>query len=432
MYAGFSASTGNLLSNHYILAWSFSRSKERLQSLDLSNLPQVPLPREEKNKVSPLVIGLVVLLVIPVLIILGGVYLYRRNKYAEVKESWEKEYGPHRFSYKSLYKATNGFSKDCRIGKGGFGEVYRGTLPLSRRIAVKRLSHDAEQGMKQFVAEVVTMGNLQHRNLVPLLGYCRRIGELLLVSDYMPNGSLDQFLFHDQNASPSWLRRISVVKDIASALSYLHTGAKQVVLHRDIKASNVMLDSEFSGRLGDFGMAKFHDHGANLSATAAVGTIGYMAPELIITGPSVKTDVYAFGAFLLEVVCGRRPVEPELQVGKKYLVKWVCECWKQASLLETIDSRMGREFIPEEAEMVLKLGLLCTNAMPESRPTMGQVVQYLNMDLTLPDFSPETPGVGAFMPVSTEASPATVVVPSLRNSSFSISVTHTILDGYGR
>ncbi|CAN8255021.1 unnamed protein product [Cochlearia groenlandica] len=431
MYVGFSASTGNLLSNHYILGWSFSKSKERLQSVDLSLLPQVPLPREEKKKLHPLLIGLVVLLVIPMLMVLGGVYLYRRNKYAEVREPWEKEYGPHRFSYKSLYKATNGFSKDRRVGKGGFGEVYKGTLPLNKHIAVKRLSHDAEQGMKQFVAEVVTMGSLQHRNLVPLLGYCRRKGELLLVSEYMPNGSLDQYLFHNESPSPSWLQRISILKDIASALSYLHTGAKQVVLHRDIKASNVMLDSEFNGRLGDFGMAKFHDHGANLSATAAVGTIGYMAPELITTGTSKKTDVYAFGAFLLEVICGRRPVEPELPLGKQYLVKWVCECWRRASLLEAIDSRLGGTFIFEEVEMALKLGLLCTNAMPESRPAMGQVVQYLSMNLPLPDISPSSSGIGAFMPVSVEASSA-ISSSSLRNSSFSMFVTHTILEGHGR
>ncbi|ESQ37478.1 hypothetical protein EUTSA_v10002842mg [Eutrema salsugineum] len=431
MYVGFSASTGNLLSNHYILGWSFSRSKELLQALDLSKLPLVPPPREEKKELSPLLIGLIILLVILVLVVLGRVYLYRRNKYAEVRESWEKEYGPHRFSYKSLYKATKGFGRDCRVGKGGFGEVYKGILPLSRQIAVKRLSHDAEQGMKQFVAEVVTMGSLQHRNLVPLLGYCRRKGELLLVSEYMPNGSLDQYLFNNQNPSPSWLQRISILKDIASALSYLHTGATQVVLHRDIKASNVMLDSNFNGRLGDFGMAKFYDHGANLSATAAVGTIGYMAPELITMGTSTKTDVYAFGAFLLEVTCGRRPMEPELSVEHKYLVKWVCECWKSASLLEARDPRLGRDFSAEEVELVLKLGLLCTNAVPESRPAMAQVVQYLNLDLPLPDFSPYTPGIGAFMPVSMEALSA-IVFPSLRNSSFSMFVTHTILEGHGR
>ncbi|KAG2329907.1 hypothetical protein Bca4012_020566 [Brassica carinata] len=438
MFVGFSAATGQLTSNQYVLGWSFSRGKELLQNLDLSKLPQAPLPRdvplprdEQPPLLSPPLIGLVILSVILVLLVLGVVYWYRRNKYAEVREPWEKEYGPHRFSYKSLYKATNGFGTDCCVGKGGFGNVYKGTLPLSRHIAVKRLSHNAEQGMKQFVAEVVTMGSLQHRNLVPLLGYCRRKGELLLVSEYMPNGSLDQYLFHDQNQSPSWLQRISILKDIASALNYLHTGATQVVLHRDIKSSNVMLDSDFSGRLGDFGMARFQDPRANLSATAAVGTIGYMAPELITMGTSTKTDVYAFGAFLLEVTCGRRPVEPELPVEKQYLVKWVCVCWKEASLLGTIDPRLGRETLFKEVEMVLKLGLLCTNAKPEARPTMGQVVQYLNLDLTLPDFSLNSPGIGAFMPVSIEAS-SSISASNSRSASIPMFVTHTILRGSGR
>ncbi|KAL0864071.1 hypothetical protein Bca101_043189 [Brassica carinata] len=429
IFFGFSASTGKLTSNQYILGWSFSRSKELLQTLDLSKLPQAPLPKDKPEKLSPLLIGLVVLLVILVLIVLGGLYLYRRNKYGEVRESWEKEYGPHRFSYKSLYKATNGFSRDGLIGRGGFGEVYKGTLPLNRHIAVKRLSHDAEQGMQQFVAEVVTMGSLQHRNLVTLLGYCRRKGELLLVSEYMPCGSLDQYLFHNRNPSLSWFQRISILNDIASAINYLHTGARTAVLHRDIKASNVMLDSEGNGRLGDFGMAGFHDPRANLSSTAAaVGTIGYMAPELMTMGTSTKTDVYAFGAFILEVTCGRRPVEPELPEEKQYLVKWVFECWRRDSLLETRDQRLGGEFVSEEVEMVLKLGLLCTNAVQESRPAMGQVVQYLNQSVPLPDFSPYSPGIGAFMPVSS----FNIGRPSSRNSSRPMFVSHTILEGHGR
>jgi serine/threonine protein kinase len=197
---------------------------------------------------------------------LGGYYLYRRKKYAEVREPWEKEYGPLRYSYESLYKATKGFNKDGRLGKGGFGEVYKGTLPILGDIAVKRLSHNAEQGMKQFVAEVVTMGSLQHKNLVPLLGYCRRKGELLLVSKYMEGGSVDQYLFNGDKPPLSWSQRLAILRDIASALCYL-------------------------------------------SATAAVGTIGYMALELISTGTSTKTDVYAFGAFMLEVTCGRRPFD---------------------------------------------------------------------------------------------------------------------------
>jgi serine/threonine protein kinase len=242
----------------------------------------------------------------------------------------------------------------------------------------------------------------------------------------MSNGSLDQYLFYNQNPSPSWLQRISILKDIASALNYLHSGANPAVLHRDIKASNVMLDSEYNGRLGDFGMAKFQDPQGNLSATAAVGTIGYMAPELIRTGTSKETDVYAFGIFLLEVTCGRRPFEPELPVQKKYLVKWVCECWKQASLLETRDPKLGREFLSEEVEMVLKLGLFCTNDVPESRPDMGQVMQYLSQKQPLPDFSADSPGIGGFMPVSVEPS-STIGIPDS-----SMHVTHSILEGYGR
>ncbi|XP_019058245.1 PREDICTED: probable L-type lectin-domain containing receptor kinase I.6 [Tarenaya hassleriana] len=397
LFIGLSGSTGQLVSYEYILGWSFSRSRELLQGLDILKLPQVPRPKTKYKKPSPPLIALLILLAMIGLAVLGGAYFYRRNKYAEVREAWEKEYGPHRFSYKSLYKATKGFNKDGLLGKGGFGEVYKGTLPLSRQIAVKRVSHDAEQGMKQFVAEIVSMGSLQHRNLVPLLGYCRRKGELLLVYEYMPNGSLDQYLFHNQRPTLSWSQRLVIIKDIASTLSYLHSGANQVVLHRDIKASNVMLDIEFNGRLGDFGMARLHDPGANPTATAAVGTIGYMAAELITMGASTRTDVYAFGAFILEVTCGRRPVEPGMLTEKRYLVKWVCECWKRASLLQASDPRLGGEFSSAEVEMVLKLGLLCTNVLPEFRPTMGHVVQYLNWDLPLPDFSPYTPGVRSIL-----------------------------------
>ncbi|OAP01726.1 hypothetical protein AXX17_AT3G39230 [Arabidopsis thaliana] len=386
---------------------------------------------------------LLVILALIVIAILGGCYLYRRKKYAEVREPWEKEYGPLRYSYESLYKATKGFNKDGRLGKGGFGEVYKGSLPLVGDIAVKRLSHNAEQGMKQFVAEVVTMGSLQHKNLVPLLGYCRRKGELLLVSKYMEGGSVDQYLFNGDKPPLSWSQRLAILRDIACALCYLHTGVSQVVLHRDIKASNVMLNENFQAFLGDFGMARFDDHGANLSATAAVGTIGYMALELISTGTSTKTDVYAFGAFMLEVTCGRRPFDPEMPVEKRHLVKWVCECWRKHSLIDAIDTKLRDKFTLGEVEMVLKLGLLCTSIIPESRPNMEKVMQYINRDQALPDFSPDTPGIGVSTPmvmgipglaitstsVTSSASVPLVSPPSTNNSMF---ISHTILNGDGR
>ncbi|KAL1208594.1 L-type lectin-domain containing receptor kinase I.9 [Cardamine amara subsp. amara] len=429
LFVGFSAATGTAVSYQYILWWSFSTSRGSLQRLDISKLPEVPHPKAPHKNQSLLIIVLPVCLAIVVLAVLAGIYFRRRRKYSEISETWEKEFDAHRFSYKSLYKATKGFSKDEFLGKGGFGEVYRGNLPQGREIAVKRVSHNGDEGVKQFVAEVVSMRCLKHRNLVPLFGYCRRKRELLLVSEYMSNGSLDEHLFDDRKPILSWPQRLVVVKGIASALWYLHTGAYQVVLHRDIKASNIMLDAEFNGRLGDFGMARFHEHGGNAATTAAVGTVGYMAPELITMGASTGTDVYAFGVFMLEVTCGRRPVEPQLQAEKRHLIKWVCECWKKDSLLDATDPRLEGEFIPEEVELVMKLGLLCSNIVPESRPTMEQVVLYLNKNLPLPDFSPYTLGIGTFAPVLVDASSLVVSSASWSCSGpsmFSSSASHSL------
>ncbi|CAN6863064.1 unnamed protein product [Brassica oleracea] len=410
LFVGFSAATGNAVSGHYILWWSFSTGRGSLHGLDISKLPKVPHPKAPHKNLATWIIVLVVCVAVAVLAFLAGVYVHRRKKYSEVSETWEKEFDAHRFSYKSLYKATKGFSKDEFLGKGGFGEVYRGHLPQGREIAVKRVSHNGDEGVKQFVAEVVSMECLKHRNLVPLFGYCRRKRELLLVSEYMPNGSLDEHLFDETKPVLPWSQRLVVVKGIASALWYLHTAADQVVLHRDVKASNIMLDAEFNGRLGDFGMARFHEHGGDAATTAAVGTVGYMAPELITMGASTATDVYAFGVFMLEVACGRRPLEPQLQPEKRHMIKWVCECWKKDALLDATDPRLGDEFLPEEVEMVMKLGLLCSNIVPESRPTMEQVVLYLNNNLPLPDFSPYTVGIGTFAPVLVDA--ASLVVSS--------------------
>ncbi|CAH2069350.1 unnamed protein product [Thlaspi arvense] len=431
MFVGLSAATGQLANNHYILGWSFNRSKASLQSLDISKLPRVPRPKPSYKPPLMLILLLTVLGII-LLVILGGAYLYKRNKYAEVREEWEKEYGPHRYSYKSIYKATNGFHRDGFLGKGGFGEVYKGTLPRDQDIAVKRFSHDGERGMKQFVAEIASMGRLDHRNLVPLLGYCRRKGEFLLVSKYMPNGSLDQFLFHNREPSLPWLKRLAILKGIASALHYLHTGATQVVLHRDIKASNVMLDTEFHGKLGDFGMARFHDHGASPTTTGAVGTVGYMAPELTSMGASTKTDVYSFGAFMLEVACGRRPVEPNMRAEKQFLVKWVCDCWRKKATLDARDPKLrGESSSSRSVELVMKLGLLCTNLVPESRPDMEQVVQYLDGLIPLPDFSPDSPGIGILSPVMVVAS-SSVISNTSAPATESMFMTHSIQYGVGR
>uniref|UniRef100_A0A0D9WV78 Protein kinase domain-containing protein n=1 Tax=Leersia perrieri TaxID=77586 RepID=A0A0D9WV78_9ORYZ len=275
---------------------------------------------------------------------------------------------------------------------GGFGKVYKGVLPSSKlEVAVKRVSHESRQRMKEFVAEVVSIGRIRHRNIVQLLGYCRRKGELLLVYDYMINGSLDTYIYNnDLKPALNWDQRFHIIKGVASGLFYLHDKWEKVVIHRDIKASNVLLDSEMNGRLGDFGLARLYDHGTDLQTTHVVGTMGYLAPELVCTGKaSPLTDVFAFGTFLLEVTCGKRPVNHSAQdnTNTGVLVDWVIEHWQKGLLTNTIDTRLQGRFNIEEACLVLKLGLLCSHPFTKMRPNMQQVMQYLDGDVPLPELT---------------------------------------------
>ncbi|VFQ82814.1 unnamed protein product [Cuscuta campestris] len=303
--------------------------------------------------------------------------------FAEVFEDWEVEYGPHKFKYKDLYIATKGFKDKELLGSGGFGRVYRGVLPATKiEIAVKAVTHDSSQGMKEFVAEIASMGRLQHRNIVHLLGYCRRKGELLLVYDYMPNGSLDKYLYNRPNVTLDWGKRFKVIKGVALGLFYLHEQWEQVVIHRDVKASNVLLDGEFNGRLGDFGLARLYERGTDPKTTHVVGTFGYLAPEYARTGKATpRTDVFAFGAFCLEVATGRRPIESHSQTEVTILVQWVHSCWETGSVLDAKDPNLGSDYAAEEVELVLKLGLICSHSNPEARPTMRQCVQYLQGEI---------------------------------------------------
>ncbi|KAM3691972.1 hypothetical protein ACJW31_08G052000 [Castanea mollissima] len=386
MYVGFSAATGTVTSDHYILGWSFNKSGQA-QSLDVSKLPQPPGQRKSKDKRGQIIMILIIAVVVVLILVTGAIFILRRKKYAEILEDWENEYGPHRFSYKNLYKATKGFSNKELLGEGGFGKVYKGTLRSSNiQIAVKKISRNSKQGMKEFVAEIISMGRLRHRNLVQLLGYCRRKGELLLVYDYMPNGSLDKFLYGNEKPKLNWLQRFQILKGVASGLLYLHEEWEQVVLHRDIKASNVLLDAELNGRLGDFGLARLCDHGANPQTTNVAGTVGYLAPELTRTGRATTfTDVFAFGAFMLEVACGRRPIEIRGLPAEMILVDYVFQCWRKGAILNASDPRLEGSFVKEEMELVLKLGLFCSQSMPAARPSMRQVMQFLDGDVDLPE-----------------------------------------------
>lgn len=243
--------------------------------------------------------------------------------------------------------------------------------------------------MKEFMAEIAILGHLRHRNLVQLIGYCRHRQELLLVYDYMPNGSLDMYLHKKDKPTLGWDQRLHIIKGVAAGLVYLHEDWEQVVIHRDIKVSNVLLDDGMNGRLGDFGLARLHGHEADAHTTRVAGTWGYIAPELARLGKATKaTDVYAFGIFLMEVACGRRPIEASAHGEPLVLADWVFNTWQTGSLVDAMDTRLEQDHVTEEIELVLKLGLLCSHSLPKERPCMRLVMQYLESDAMLPDFPP--------------------------------------------
>lgn len=245
----------------------------------------------------------------------------------------------------------------------------------------------------------------------------------------MPNGSLNGFLFGAQKLRLNWGQRFRILINVASALLYLHEEWEQVVLHRDVKASNVLLDADLKGRPGVFGQAKICDHGIDPQTTHVVGTVGYLALELSRTGTATtSTDVFAFGIFMLEVACGRMPTKPQ---GPLEEVDWVLECWKVGAILDASDPKLEGDFLAKEMELVLKLGLLCSCSLPAKRPSMRQVTQYLDGKATA-DLPEIQPNMGLSSPASLardEASAFILPSPSsfgeMCSAQISLSITDT-------
>lgn len=384
MYVGFTAATGRLVESHRILAWSFSNSNFSFsENLVTTGLPSFVLPKASVFRSKVFIAGITVgafFLVgssIVICLLINKRNRRRARTRAEMEE-WELEYWPHRIPYQEIESATKGFAEENVIGIGGNGKVYKGILPGGVEIAVKRISHETDGGMREFLAEISSLGRLKHRNLVGLRGWCKKEkGIFMLVYDYMENGSLEKRIFECEDSKLlSFEERIRILRDVASGLLYLHEGWESRVLHRDIKASNVLLDRDMKARLGDFGLARMHDHDQLGRTTRVVGTVGYLAPETLRSGrASSQTDVFGFGVLLLEVACGRRPIEE----GKPNLVDWVCELMVKGELVNGLDPRLkarGR-LHEEEVERLLHLGLLCVHPDPSIRPTMRQATKIL-------------------------------------------------------
>ncbi|KAL1831792.1 hypothetical protein ACET3Z_001443 [Daucus carota] len=387
MYAGFTASTGLLSASQNVLGWSF-RIGGKAQNLSM-HLPSLDKPVRVVHTKGFIVGITLATITLAFLILLGVIHtIHHIGNHNDILEYWEVDYGACRFNYSELVAATNGFSEKNLIGCGGFGRVYKGVIPSTGlEVAIKRIAQDSRQGMREFVAEITSMRGLRHRNLVQLHGWCRRQDELHLVYDYVVNGSLDDLLFnkHEQEKKLlTWQERFKILTGVAHALLYLHEECEQMVVHRDVKPSNVLIDADLTPKLGDFGLSRTYGHGLNPQTTHIVGTLGYLAPELTRTGKATtSTDVYGYGALMLEVACGRRPIEPRRIAEELVLVDWVRELHSKGEILRAVDPNL-EEYNQYEAELVLSLGLLCAHPNPDHRPSMRSVVQVLLGDASLP------------------------------------------------
>ncbi|XP_024158569.1 G-type lectin S-receptor-like serine/threonine-protein kinase At1g11410 isoform X1 [Rosa chinensis] len=296
------------------------------------------------------------------------------------------------FHLKTITTATNNFSIENKLGEGGFGSVYKGILHNGKEIAVKRLSKFSGQGVEEFKNEILLIAKLQHRNLVRILGCCVEDEEKILIYEYLPNKSLDSFIFNEtKRALLNWTKRFEIIFGIARGILYLHEDSRLRIIHRDLKASNVLLDNSLNPKIADFGMARiFSGEQSEANTNRVVGTYGYMSPEYAMEGLfSIKSDVYSFGVLLLEIITGKKNVGYyHEEYPNSNLVGHVWDLWKEGRAVEIFDSSI-EEYLVSEVVRCIQIGLLCVQEYATDRPTMSAVVSMLGNDAALP--SPRRP-----------------------------------------
>ncbi|WRX29277.1 S-locus glycoprotein domain - like 10 [Theobroma cacao] len=289
------------------------------------------------------------------------------------------------FNFEELASATNNFHLTKKLGQGGFGPVYRGTLQDGKEIAVKRLSRASGQGFEEFMNEVVVISKLQHRNLVRLLGCCVEREEKMLVYEYMPNKSLDAFIFDQvQRQFLNWERRFNIIEGISRGLLYLHRDSRLRIIHRDLKASNILLDQDLNSKISDFGMARIFGGNENHANTKRVmGTYGYMSPEYAMQGQfSEKSDVFSFGVLLLEIVSGRKNTSFYDNQHSFSLLGYAWKLWKEDNIFGLVE--MGVSDPSYDEKQILRcihVGFLCVQESAKDRPIMSRVVSMLNSEI---------------------------------------------------
>ncbi|KAK2368146.1 putative leucine-rich repeat receptor serine/threonine-protein kinase [Trifolium repens] len=341
------------------------------------------------------VVGIVVAAAIIVILVFG--ILWWKGcfgmKYSLARELESLELQTGLFTLRQIKAATNNFDISNKIGEGGFGPVYKGCLPNGTLIAVKQLSSKSRQGNREFLNEIGMISALQHPYLVKLYGCCVEGDQLLLIYEYLENNSLARALFgpEEHRIRLDWSTRKKICVGIARGLAYLHEESRLKVVHRDIKATNVLLDTDLNPKISDFGLAKLDEEDNTHISTRIAGTYGYMAPEYAMHGYLTdKADVYSFGIVALEIVCGRTNTIYRSKKEALYLLEWAHTLKEKGDLMELVDRRLGSDFNRKEAMMVINVALLCTNFTSNLRPAMSSVVSMLEGRTVVPEFVPDS------------------------------------------
>uniref|UniRef100_A0A1S3YDR8 non-specific serine/threonine protein kinase n=1 Tax=Nicotiana tabacum TaxID=4097 RepID=A0A1S3YDR8_TOBAC len=295
------------------------------------------------------------------------------------------------FTYEELVKATNDFSAENLLGAGGFGSVYKGYLEDGRDVAVKQLDIGGRQGDREFRAEVEIISRVHHRHLVSLVGYCISESRRLLVYDYVPNNTLYFHLHAAGRPVMDWTTRVKIAVGAARGIAYLHEDCNPRIIHRDIKSSNILLDSNFEARVSDFGLAKLAQDAKTHVTTRVVGTFGYMAPEYASSGKlTEKSDIYSFGVVLLELITGRKPVDTSQPLGEESLVEWArplfIHALEKGEFDQLADPRLERNYVATEMFQLIEAAAACVRHSAAKRPGMGQIVRAFD-SLSISDLS---------------------------------------------
>ncbi|CAA7392123.1 unnamed protein product [Spirodela intermedia] len=342
-----------------------------------------PGSEEKKSKPSRILVIVVIALAAAVFLLLAVViYLLRRpmgktfpNDPDDINED------SLQYDFRTLRTATGNFCEENKLGQGGFGPVYRGVLPDGRQIAVKRLSRGSGQGLTELRNEVVLVAKLHHRNLVRLLGFCLEEEEKMVIYEYLPNQSLDKFLFDPvKRLLLNWEKRLKLIEGIARGLVYLHEDSRLRIIHRDLKASNILLDGDMNPKISDFGLAKlFRVDETHGNTNQIAGTHGYMAPEYVFHGQfSAKSDVFSFGVLMLEIVTGRRSSGFRESEDTLDLLSHVWNHWNQGAVLQVVDQSIAAQCQTAAVMRCIHISLLCVQNDPMTRPNMSDVALMMS------------------------------------------------------